>query len=651
MAKKDCKKGMVIIIAFVFFSIGCFLEPIQGDSLFSGPDYSVTTRTWFVDNEGDGDFNTIQDAINAAEDGDTIKVYSGTYYENLVIDKNNLVFTGLEFELGIGSDQGFPTVDGGYLGSCISIDADHVTLSYFNIMHCGNDSSCAGMKLYTNNHVITNNVFTKNNIGMLLFRSDESNIYDNIFNNGSIGIYIDKSNDNQIYNNDISYNTDGISIESSTYNTIRNNDLYQNNDNGIVFNFSWYTTIIENNVYENAVGISVLNSNVVSILQNSIYENSKGLCINLASNRNNISENNISRNMFEGIYISGSSTNVFYNNIINKNQNGFIGHTTTFNELLHNTVHNNQDNGIVLTSSPSNIIDHNDIISSRFKEGILLSKSDMNNITNNVISNAGISIYNSNENIMLYNEIDSSLNGIYLNSSNDNLLVENTITLCNFDGIYLSSCFNNRIYHNFIIDNQQSAFDNNGQNMWDNGYPEGGNYWSDFDESGEGAYDYFSGPNQTGFHSDGIVDTPYDIPGSDVQDRYPLMYPWGPPSKPMQPQGITQGIRGQEYRYSTVATDPNGDLIQYGWDWDGDKVVDEWTMQVESGQTVMTTHTWDTKGDYLIHVKAMDEYGGESEWSDPLAVSMPKAKTVSWSFLKMILERYLPVWLQNDLLY
>jgi len=98
-----------------------------------------------------------------------------------------------------------------------------------------------------------------------------------------------------------------------------------------------------------------------------------------------------------------------------------------------------------------------------------------------------------------------------------------------------SSSNNNTIYHNNLIDNVRQAYDA-GNNTWDNGYPSGGNYWSDFDEPSEGAYDN---------NSDGIVDTPYSIPGGSNQDRYPLMTPYG--------VGIIQGR----------AYDRNGTPISY----------------------------------------------------------------------------------------
>jgi len=80
------------------------------------------------------------------------------------------------------------------------------------------------------------------------------------------------------------------------------------------------------------------------------------------------------------------------------------------------------------------------------------------------------------------------------------------------------------LFHNNFINNSQNAYDKS-SNIWDNGYPCGGNYWDDY--NGE---DIYHGPNQDIISSDGMGDTPYNISGRvhPNQDHYPLMYqcPW-----------------------------------------------------------------------------------------------------------------------------
>ncbi len=97
-----------------------------------------------------------------------------------------------------------------------------------------------------------------------------------------------------------------------------------------------------------------------------------------------------------------------------------------------------------------------------------------------------------------------------------------------------------------------------------------------------------------------------------------------PPDKPDTPTGTSLGITGREYTYSTSTIDMDGGMVQYGWDWNGDKVVDMWTSLSPSGETVETRHAWNTTGDYDIRVKARDEHGIESIWSEKLVVTMPR---------------------------
>jgi len=94
----------------------------------------------------------------------------------------------------------------------------------------------------------------------------------------------------------------------------------------------------------------------------------------------------------------------------------------------------------------------------------------------------------------------------------------------------------NKIYHNNLENNTQYQAQDYQRypNEWDNGYPDGGNYWSDY----TGA-DNYSGVNQDEPGSDGIGDTPYPIYGSaGSQDRYPFMRPvgWIPAIIDIKPQ-------------------------------------------------------------------------------------------------------------------
>ena len=95
-----------------------------------------------------------------------------------------------------------------------------------------------------------------------------------------------------------------------------------------------------------------------------------------------------------------------------------------------------------------------------------------------------------------------------------------------------------------------------------------------------------------------------------------------PPATPSKPSGPTSGYVGEIYTYSTSTTDPEGDQVKYGWDWNGDYVVDEWTGYYSSGVTCSRSHSWDSEGIYRIRVKAKDANGAESGWSQSLTVTI-----------------------------
>jgi hypothetical protein len=101
------------------------------------------------------------------------------------------------------------------------------------------------------------------------------------------------------------------------------------------------------------------------------------------------------------------------------------------------------------------------------------------------------------------------------------------------------------------------------------------------------------------------------------------------PNKPAKPTGPSSGKPDREYTFSTSTTDPDGDSLQYMWDW-GDGNFSEWLDTNEA------TYTWTTKDNFEVRVKAMDENGGESDWSDPFTFSTPKNKEINQLFLQFL---------------
>ncbi len=161
----------------------------------------------------------------------------------------------------------------------------------------------------------------------------------------------------------------------------------------------------------------------------------------------------------------------------------------------------------------------------------VLINSDYCAITGNIVTRSpagygkGIVIWYGTHNLIQGNVVSNSFWGVqtcsytYDNRILDNLIIGNQIGawICCSPGPDL-------FYHNNFIGNYDHArveWDIISNTAWDNGYPEGGNYWHDYD-----GIDEFSGPDQDIPGSDGIGDTPRAIPENDTQDNYPLMNPW-----------------------------------------------------------------------------------------------------------------------------
>ncbi|MEM2935133.1 MAG: C13 family peptidase [Candidatus Thermoplasmatota archaeon] len=101
------------------------------------------------------------------------------------------------------------------------------------------------------------------------------------------------------------------------------------------------------------------------------------------------------------------------------------------------------------------------------------------------------------------------------------------------------------------------------------------------------------------------------------------IYAWNhPPEKPTI-TGPNQGKVNEAVYFNSYTNDPDGDDIYYLFDW-GDGNYSVWLGPYSSGEVCNVSHIWATKGNYSIRVKAKDENGLESEWSDEILISIPK---------------------------
>jgi parallel beta-helix repeat protein len=192
----------------------------------------------------------------------------------------------------------------------------------------------------------------------------------------------------------------------------------------------------------------------------------------------------------------------------------------------------------------------------------------------------------SSNNSITGHSITNTSVGIYLIwGSSSNIMSGNSITDNDY-GISLWDSSNNRIYHNNFINNKKQVYDLSWDyeefpdlfppsiNVWDDGYPSGGNYWSDYV-----GVDVKCGPAQDLPGSDGIGDAPYVIDANN-RDRYPLMCPYGAPLPPMYSLTIITTVGGTTdpapgtYSYTAnsrvqVTAIPNAGYFFDYWELDG----------------------------------------------------------------------------------
>ncbi|MBS7633514.1 right-handed parallel beta-helix repeat-containing protein [Candidatus Bathyarchaeota archaeon] len=198
--------------------------------------------------------------------------------------------------------------------------------------------------------------------------------------------------------------------------------------------------------------------------------------------------------------------------------------TERHNVIVQNITVKLFQHGLYLLRS-ANITVSDSVISNN-TYGIWFSLSSSNLVSNNLVTNNSygfVLILFSNLNTIVRNIISGNIYGIRLDYiSEQNTINGNTIKGNHGGALFILSS-NNYIYHNNFINNvAQVQVSGEFQNIWDDGYPSGGNHWGDHIP-----IDVLSGPFQNETGSDGIADVPFMIDVNNV-DRYPIVAPWSP---------------------------------------------------------------------------------------------------------------------------
>ncbi len=444
------------------------------------------------------DYESIQEAIDNANNGDTIIVRDGIYYENVEIDKS----------VTLKSENGSANciIDGSKRGNVITIKADKVVIEGFSIRNSGQEwwliangiktkikSPYAGIFIVSDCNVIKNNNVSNNDDGIYLCYSSNNTITNNRVENNKYGIHLFNSNNNKLIGNTMVKNSifiDGWHLERfineiDSTNTVNGKPVYYwknktggkvPEDAGEVILVNCKNVLVENQELSNgSVGIEVAYSSGITIRKNIISNNDDGIYLRYSSN-NTIDSNNIISNNWSGIYLgSGSDNNTIINNKVENNGDGIWLDYSSNNKLTNNTISKNKYNfgvyGLLLSDFIQNIDTTNTVDGKPIY--YLVNQSDMV-----IQGNAGFVGVVNCQNITVRDLVLTNNFFGVLFAYTSNSRVENVSVLNNLDGIYLCYSSNNIITNNrvenkcdgillFDSSNNNKISNNNISNNWD----------------------------------------------------------------------------------------------------------------------------------------------------------------------------------------
>ena len=221
------------ILVFMLVTISAFPSVISEGNII------------YVDDDGGADYTKIQDAVNAASDGDTIYVYSGTYYENVKINISIVLQ---------GEDKESTIIDSGGNSNAIYVTADNVEITGFTVINSGPYWPDSGISLNRNEQcVVTGNIVNNCCIGIHAFITSDVTISKNIVTNSEFGIRIQKTKFSTITRNTMQDNRLGIDLNAAYNNEIIENNFI-NNEKQVYFQIVLLNKI-DSNYWERLINI------------------------------------------------------------------------------------------------------------------------------------------------------------------------------------------------------------------------------------------------------------------------------------------------------------------------------------------------------------------------------------------------------------
>lgn len=220
-------------------------------------------------------YHSIQQAINASQNGDTVLVDPGIYKEKNITINKSIIFIG----------NSYPVLDGEHKYEIISVKANNVTIKGFKLIHSGVSSytDIAGIKIYENKNVtISGNILEDTFFGIYLQKvtdclveNNKLTAYATTDQASGNGIHCWQCDSLRIIGNTVTGHRDGIYFEFVTNSVIWRNISRANSRYGLHFMFSHNDAYISNIFQNNSAGVSVMFTHGVKMFNN-IFEDNWG---------------------------------------------------------------------------------------------------------------------------------------------------------------------------------------------------------------------------------------------------------------------------------------------------------------------------------------------------------------------------------------
>ncbi len=229
-------------------------------------------ETITVDDDGEGDYETIGEALDAASDGDTIRVWDGFYREILDIGKEVAI---------IGNGTGATTIDAPAQGLLVRIIADNVEMGYLSLTSDQFEGSSQpdGIVVWSDNCHIHHINSSGNHRGLYISQGSHNTVeWMEIYDSYAAGVVVtDYSGNNTLENLSIgSPGQFGLSVTNSPFTAIKNCFIDGGTTYALQLESSDYSRMEGCEVTRGGYGCYIKESEDLTILDNTISNNEEG---------------------------------------------------------------------------------------------------------------------------------------------------------------------------------------------------------------------------------------------------------------------------------------------------------------------------------------------------------------------------------------